>query len=179
MLPHEAMSHAAGSHRKEVAIGIGVTRSAVDKMCVLPQELGGEGRKGPIHHIVEMSLIRKASGDRDWQEPARIIARELHGVFVACPEDHAVADLEQAERLTKEFAELLGVIVESRKAGIISISHAERILSEGEDVISATFPIIRDALRLVVTQEASLYADRKGPRRVHPRITELREAALA
>lgn len=179
MLPHEAMSVSTGDERKRVADRIGITRSLLDKQCVAPRELGGDGRVGHIQRVLEQCFEMKLAGDPNWRFPVQYLSREIGCALVTSEESMArVTAAECGGRSIKEIGEFLVVLGETQTTGHTQ-SALERLVTEGFEAIAELFVHVRAAQRQIVQAEADTYRGRKGPKRSRPTITELREAAIA
>ncbi len=176
----EATHRAIGKDRKAVALRTGLSLSLVEKHCIAPQEMGGEGRVSPAQRVIETCLAKKESGDEQWYYLLTYIARELGFVVVEVNVESVRQDtLDHAARVSREFADTLAVVAEAQAAGIASLSHSERIVTESEELIVATYNLRRVHQSRIVRDEAAMNRERRGPHRTAPRIDTLRIEASA
>jgi hypothetical protein len=165
-------------YRKRVAADIQTGVKTVEKWCVPPVALDGNGIPCPAQRFIDMQLALKRASHSDPFALLRHACRELG--FLPPVRNEAVAEsvsVDHVAKATREFGELLSAIATASADGVLSVADADRIYEEAAQLHAALAPILRQMQSVVVDGEESSIRERRGPQRVLPILLQLRRYA--
>lgn len=178
-LPHEITSRTYAGSRKAIADATGMKLTMVEKFCLAPPTLDGNGKASPVEQVINAYRALCVCGEHaKAAELVGYINRECDRLDVPLSAKADPKSLDCIAATTKEFSDILARFAEAHGDGRFDATDAEKLLPEVEDLMRVLVPLARTCQQMIVDAEEARERDRRGPHRTMPRFFQLRRTGV-